>query len=72
MNLPFMIIIMQDDYDIIHLNILFDIFYFISLFMLLGSSGASVEGYCAGEKELLDAVNRWVSVCPFVNITLNL
>lgn len=32
--------------------------------VLLASSGGSVEGYCAGEKEVLDAFNRWVSVFP--------
>lgn len=36
----------------------------ISLFLMLASSGGSVEGYCAGEKEALDAFNRWVSVSP--------
>lgn len=28
---------------------------------VVASSGGSVEGYCAGEKEVLDAFNKWVS-----------
>lgn len=48
-------------------------FYTVSLCpMLLGSSGGSVEGYCPGEKEVLDAFNRWVNVCPFFNMFFNL
>uniref|UniRef100_A0A3Q3L3R7 Pyridoxal-dependent decarboxylase domain-containing protein 1 n=1 Tax=Mastacembelus armatus TaxID=205130 RepID=A0A3Q3L3R7_9TELE len=36
-------------------------FYFISFCpMLLGSGGGSVEGYCAEEKEVLNAFNKWL------------
>lgn len=30
------------------------------------SSGGSVEGYFAGEREVLDTLNRWVSICIHV------
>lgn len=45
----------------------------ISLFPIsLASSGGSVEGYFAGEKEVLDAFNRWVSdFPPDMHLTLN-
>lgn len=39
--------------------------YIIFLFPFLESNGGSVEGYCAGEKEVLDTVNKWVRLFPF-------
>lgn len=34
-------------------------------FPFLESNGGSVEGYCAGEKEALDTVNKWVRLFSF-------
>lgn len=39
--------------------------YIILLFPFLESNGGSVEGYCAGEKEALDTVNKWVRLFLF-------
>lgn len=41
----------------------------VSFPLLIASSGGSVEGYCAGEKEVLDSFNRWVSVSPFLPLS---
>uniref|UniRef100_A0A8C9ZUR4 Pyridoxal-dependent decarboxylase domain-containing protein 1 n=1 Tax=Sander lucioperca TaxID=283035 RepID=A0A8C9ZUR4_SANLU len=44
-----------------HATALYIVVFFLSLFLLMvASSGGSVEGYCAGDKEVLDAFNRWL------------
>lgn len=44
-----------------------------NLFSVVASSRGSVEGYCAGEKEVLDAFNRWVShLCPALLVRVRL
>lgn len=34
--------------------------YILLVFHFLESNGGSVEGYCAGEKDMLDTFNKWV------------